>query len=379
MEGKGANGPSTKSGDPAADWDAFCESLKRVGDVLRRETTPRDDLTLAEGHRFLSRMLRVALESRLEIGDPLRPCLQPMVGPTLQYEGVTSDARYLNGYIDGARNYRVEGTRGAAPLFEIGVYTGKQGLFDPAHLIASITEETLEVGDDGRVEVAIGPDPRPGNWIQTDSTARFMMIRQYAPDWQRREEGLFTIEELSGEGRDRQPSMESIRDGLEAASDFVLNASRFWAGLSDYWADFSPNAFVAELDADARTDVAPPSGHHFSCGYFQVEPDEALVIRFDPEDAGGATFWSLGVANYWYETIGYGDPDSHLNSGRATYEADGSVRVVISQRRPGVANWLDSKGHREGTMVFRWSRSKARVPAFDCELVKLAELPELRA
>ncbi len=127
--------------DPGAAWDAFCDSLKRAGDVLRRPSTPGDDLTLAEGHRFLSRMVRVALESRLEIGDPLRPSLQPMVGPTLQYEGVTSDARYLNGYIDGSRNYRITGSRGGAPLFEVGVYTGKQGLFEPSHLVASIRRQ----------------------------------------------------------------------------------------------------------------------------------------------------------------------------------------------------------------------------------------------
>lgn len=359
--------------DPGAAWDAFCDSLKRAGDVLRRPSTPGDDLTLAEGHRFLSRMVRVALESRLEIGDPLRPSLQPMVGPTLQYEGVTSDARYLNGYIDGSRNYRITGSRGGAPLFEVGVYTGKQGLFEPSHLISSITEETLELGSGGSVEVFVGPDPHPGNWIQTDSSARYLMIRQYAADWAGLEEGRFTIEEETGVGKDAQPTMEAICAGLEAASDFVVNASQFWGGLSDYWAGLSANQFLAESDADARTEVAPPSGHQFSCGYFRLEPDEALMIEFHPGEAGGAGFWSLGLANYWYETVGYGDPDSHLNSGRATCEPDGSVRAVISQRPTGAPNWIDPKGHREGTMVFRWSRSKSPVPKIGCTLVKLGD------
>ena len=95
------------------------------------------------------------------------------------------------------------------------------------------------------------------------------------------------------------------------------------------------------------------------------------MIRFNPSEAGQAVFWSLGLANYWYETVGYGDPDSHLNSGRATIEPDGSVQAVIAHRPTGSANWIDPKGHRQGTMVFRWSRSKSPVPRIECTLVKL--------
>ena len=361
--------------DPADVWDSFCESLKRAGDVLRRPSTPGDDLTGAEGLRYLSRMVRVALESRVEIGDPLRPLLQPMVGPTVQYEGVTSDARYLNAYIDGSRTYRISGTRGDAPLIEIGVYTGKQGLFEPSHLIRSLTERELEV-EGGRLEVIVGPTEHSGNWLQTDERARYMMIRQYAADWTGLVEGRFSIEETTGEGRDAAPTMDGMVESLQAASRFATRASQFWGGLSDYWADFCLNRFIAEQDADERTDVAAPSGHQFTCGYFRVEPDEALVIRFNPREAGPAAFWSLSLANYWYETIGYGAPESHLNSGRARYEDDGSVRVVLSHRRPDapVTNWIDTKSHREGTMVFRWSRSDSSAPEIACELMKLRDV-----
>lgn len=361
--------------DPAEVWDSFCDSLKSAGDVLRRPSTPKDDLTRAEGLRYLARMVRVALESRLEIGDPLRPMLQPMVGPTVQYEGVTSDARYLNAYIDGSRTYRIAGTRGDAPLIEVGVYTGKQGLFEPSHLIRSLTERDLEVKD-GRLEVVFSPNAHPGNWIQTDARARYTMIRQYAADWTGVTEGRFSIEETSAVGKDTPPTVERMADGLEAASRFATRASQFWGGLSDYWADLCLNRFIAEQDADERTDVAAPSGHQFTCGYFRVQPDEALLIRFNPRSAGLAEFWSLSLANYWYETVGYGAPESHLNSGRAVYEADGSVHVVLSHRSNGLPNWIDTKGHCEGTMVFRWSRSESPAPPIECRLVKLDDIGE---
>jgi hypothetical protein len=364
---------SASPSDPARLWEAFCDALKEAGAVLRRPETPRDERTIAEAYRFLVRMVRAGFENTHELADSARPQLAPMVGPTLQYEGVTSDARYLHAFIDGRGRHRIRGTRGDAPLFEIGVYTGKMGLHEPSHLLASITEETLEVGGDGRIEIALGPEREPGNWLRTDAATRYLMIRQYAADWTGLAEGRFEIERLDAPGDDRPFDLESIRTALERTAGFVRDNPRIWAEISDYWAGFAKNRFVPQPRADPRTDIAPPSGHQFSCGWFVLSPGEALEIRFRPE---GAVFWSLGLESYWYETIGYGRRDSHLNSGTARLEPDGSVRAVIAHERPAegdrATNWLDPRGHVQGTMVFRWSRSTAPIPEIDCRLLSAA-------
>ncbi|MBK7951500.1 MAG: DUF1214 domain-containing protein [Deltaproteobacteria bacterium] len=356
--------------DPGLLWDEFCEALKRAGDVLRRPETPSDPQTLAEGYRFLMRMVRVGFENHFELADLDHPQLVPMVGRLLQYEGITSDARYLHALIDGRATHRIRGTRGEAPLFEIGTYTGKHGMHEPSHLIASITEQTLEVGPDGGVEIVLGPDPHPGNWIRTDEQTRYVMIRQYAADWSRRTAGRFALERVGGVPGRPPVAPEAIRDALLGTAAFAERNPMLWAGISDYWAGNVVNRFLPQVEADARTDIAPPSGHHFSCGYFDVEPDAALRIEFRP---GRAAYWSLGLSNYWYETIGYGDPTTHLNSGTAVADRDGTVRLVLAHSKPpasaGIPNWLDPKGHREGTMVFRWSRPIDPIPEIRCELV----------
>lgn len=366
--------PNPQPQDPAAAWDEFCESLKAAGEIFRREETPRDDQTLAEGHRYLVRLLRAGFENVYEMADTARPVLSPMVGPLLQYEGTTSDARYLHGFIDGTRSYRITGTRGEAPLIEVGVYTGKQGIHPESHLLASLTEESLEVEPDGSLDVWLGSAPRSGNWICTDERARYVMIRQYAPEWSGRKLGVFQIECEGEVGPAPIPNLERLKLALADTASFVRNASELWAGISDYWAGFAVNQFVAQLDADARTDIAPPSGHHFSCGYFRIAPDEALLVRFHPTDHGNAAYWSLGLANYWYETIGWGLEASQLNSGTAQVEADGSVSAVIAHADPGRPNWIDPQGHREGTLIFRWSRSSAAVPPIETRLVRLDRL-----
>ena len=64
-----------------------------------------------------------------------------------------------------------------------------------------------------------------------------------------------------------------------------------------------------------------------------------------------------------------------LTDAAAALAADGSVRVVISKRPPaaslGVSNWIDTRGHREGTVVFRWSRSKQLAPDIAAQVLPL--------
>jgi hypothetical protein len=320
-------------------------------------------------------MVRVGFENAHELAELEHPRLSPMVGPMVQYEGITSDARYLHGFIDGSSTHRIRGTRGAAPLIEFGAYTGKMGMHDPSHLVASITEETLEVGPDGSVEVVLSPLKHPGNWIQTDELTRYVMVRQYAEDWRGLVEGKFELERSDSRSAPVPFDLAAIRESLGRTAAFARDNPLIWAEISDYWKAVAVNRFISQLEADSKTDIAPPSGHQFSCGYFVLEPGEALDLSFRPE---GAVFWSLGLANYWYETIGYGRRDSHLNSGSAAREADGSVRAVISADRPaesaGIANWIDPRGHREGTMIFRWSRSSVPVPEIVCRVAALDEL-----
>ena len=46
-------------------------------------------------------------------------------------------------------------------------------------------------------------------------------------------------------------------------------------------------------------------------------------------------------------------PTGRLNDSRIALEDDGSFRVVLAARNPGVRNWIDTAGHREGQIVVR--------------------------
>ncbi len=352
-------------------WSRFCRELERAGQVLARETTPRDELTLAEGYRHLVRLIRDGFDMTCEFGDPQHPRIFPMVGATLLTEGVTPDARYHHAFIDGAATHRVTGRRGTAPLIEFSTYTGRTGLHAGHELVGSLTERDLVVADDGSFEVVLGPDEHPGNWIRTDGETRRLFIRQYAHDWSATTSASYAIRREGAAEAPAPLELARVRDALERTAAYVRAAPLFWAGISDYWARSAVNVIVPQDSADDRTDVTVPTGHRFACGWFQLEPDEALEVRFAPTPV---PFWGLGLTSYWYEPLCWEEGGSNLNDRTAAREADGSVRAVIAARPPGTPNWLHTRGHREGTVVFRWSRSVDPLPEFATRVVKVDEL-----
>ena len=113
---------------------------------------------------------------------------------------------------------------------------------------------------------------------------------------------------------------------------------------------------------------------HQSAGvcYFKIADDEALVIEVRPPRA---KYWSIDVCNFWLESLDYANHQSSLNGHQANIDADGVFRAVVAHEDPGVANWLDTVGHREGSLIYRWNLAESTpVPA--ARVIKLQDLAD---
>jgi hypothetical protein len=79
------------------------------------------------------------------------------------------------------------------------------------------------------------------------------------------------------------------------------------------------------------------------------------------------------VANWYWEAVEYATHQSSLNGHQAALDRDGVFRAVIAHEDPGVPNWLDPAGNRQGTLTARFLNAEA-VPEIGLRKLPLAEL-----
>jgi hypothetical protein len=69
----------------------------------------------------------------------------------------------------------------------------------------------------------------------------------------------------------------------------------------------------------------------------------------------------------------FAERQTSLNAHQARLDPDGAFRGVIAHRDPGVPNWLDTAGHRRGTLALRFLLAE-QTPKVEIERMPLAAL-----
>ena len=350
-------------------WQYFVDSLSKVDGSLDAALTPNDELTRAEGYRHLARMTAEGVRTLVEHPDAIHPCISEKPF----YAGDTSDARYFDAIIDGSQSYCIEGHRGTAPLIEFSVYDGKPGVHKNSKPAACILESDLTVAADQTYKIILSPDEHEGNWIKTSAEIKYLFIRQYAHDWSKTLKASFNIRNLNNSSVPPPLSIDTMRERLMGVSRFVNAISHQWSKQVD----------VIRLVPASRLIKAPeglgqaiPSGHHFASGNFKLKPDEALVIDFRPP--ADVPYWGFQLTNYWFEPLDFGLTGSHTNNRIVSYAEQGWVRLVLANSDPGTDNWLQTRMHAIGVMIFRLSRRNPKeIPAFSLQVVPVSEVKSL--
>src|SRR5262249_35922926 len=85
---------------------------------------------------------------------------------------------------------------------------------------------------------------------------------------------------------------------------------------------------------------------------FQLEDDEALII--ETELPAKRPYWNIQLNDPYFNALEYVYRLSSLNGHTAKVSKDGKFRAVIALTDPGVPNWLDPAGYKEGGIYGRW-------------------------
>src|SRR5258708_30791135 len=89
-------------------------------------------------------------------------------------------------------------------------------------------------------------------------------------------------------------------------------------------------------------------------------------------------YQGIQLGSMWYISLDYINHQTSLTADQARSDPDGMLRFVISDRNPGVANWLELTGRTRGYVQIRWQRLTRELRPDDgprAEVVALADLP----
>jgi len=367
-----------------AAWKVWIDSQEAAIETVRTaEGVPRTTLDEAEGYRWITRLVSLAQEWFIEKSDPLHPQLFQSQTEYRKLLVDNPDVRYGFCTLDETRTYRLVGTRGEAAYIGLtfgtpvgkGPVDGKTGTTVQAHI------DQFELGPNGEVDILIVPE---GNGAATGQKNRIEMtpgtgqvaVRETFFDRRVDRPADLRVELVGGEPPPVL-GVEELAGKLEFAGVFVqfvaATALNMWHDTADNVNRFGGIAgaeHVAAQDDEVRSHSNAEMTYHG--GRWVLGEGEALVVTIhDPPTE--FLYWGLTTSTAWMESIDYRYTTTNLNNHTAQRAADGSWRLVISPTDPGIPNWLDTQGRREGYMIVRWVLADGP-PHPTCELVTIASL-----
>ncbi len=348
----------------AEQWALFCDNIKAAGKEILAAGTHVDTVNKTEGLRYLSRILRGALEMYVEYSDPVDPVLFKRTNERLKYGFDNPDNIYSTCTVSDKHCYEIRGNRGSVSYLSINLSnsdtTGKM-----------LLTGFLEAGDmdtdaDGNFVVIIGGDAQPRNWLPLPAGTNTLMIRQSFLDRSKEREAQYSIRRLSPRDAGDAMTEERARNNLHLAEQWFSRTGKTMLGWTKNMLrtinqlPAADQAYVQSLGADPRM--------YYYWSAWRLEPNEVLLVHLPELPATG--MWSLCLSNFWLESLDYTQHRINFNSETARQNADGSITIAIAASDPGIANWLNTCGHPQGNIMFRWTKAE-RIIDPQVELAKL--------
>ncbi len=367
-----------------AAWKVWIDSQEAAVETVRSaEGVPRTETDVAEGYRWVTRLASLAQEWFIEKSDPLHPQLFQAQTEYRKLLVDNPDVRYGFCTLDDTRSYRLTGRRGQAAYVGLtfgtpvgkGAVGGRTGTTVQAHL------DQFDLGPSGEVDILIAPhdrmpDPAPNNSIVLEPGTGQLAVRETFFDRRHDQPADLRIDLL-----DNVPPPNLGAEELAAKMEFAGLFVQFVATTAvNMWRDTASNInsfggtagakHVAAQDDEVRSHSNAEMTYHG--GRWVLGEGEALVVTVhDPPTA--FLYWGLTTTTAWMESLDYRYATTNLNNHSALRSEDGDWRLVISPTDPGVPNWLDTGGRREGYMIVRWVLADDP-PHPTCELVPVGEL-----
>jgi len=355
-------------------WEEYCDRLKAAGAALMIPGTPRDAFQQAEGIRYLTRLTRAGLEAFVEFNDPAFPMFRRIAHETIKLGADNPDNHYLNAQISGKYKYRIRGKRNTVHYIGFFTQNGNYGTTGNLTPCGTLEDADLKVGDDDRFEIILSKEPEGMNWLKIEEETSLVLVRQTFSDRFKEIPSELTIENLDGRKSPDPLTPAMVDDGLKTASLFVGGAALLFARWANGFKKHTNQ--LPMFDPAVSNAAGGDSNIIYYHSHWKLAENEALEIEVKPPDCDS---WNFQINNYWMESLDYRYFTICINKSTAVFGNDGLVKIVVAARDPGIPNWINTCGHNEGTMLWRWYRLRQGVRPVQplCRVVRIEDLADL--
>ena len=329
-------------------------ALAEAEEIIRTAPHVRTEADVAEGLDYLMGTIRGAIETGQHRGRT-HPQLFEATGPYTKMGLDNPDTLYFYANLADGAEYVVEGRRGTTADLSFQVMAGNYSADERAASHAAFDDRALEIDADGRYSFRMGParsddDEGDPGYVVLHPGSSMIAVREVFSDWDVEEAGSATLRRVDAAGTAPDaPTLAGQERFYAKLAEALIGRLRTWLAF--------PGWFFGEQERNTLyTPRSTPGGlttQFSSAGIFELEPDQAMVISVP---VAGVPYQGFQLGSMWYASLEYVNHQTSLTADQAHVTDDGMIHLVLSERDPGLANWLELLGHREGIMQFRWQR-----------------------
>jgi hypothetical protein len=336
--------------DPALLRSAWRRLLAVAEDLAGRPVAPDlDELDTVESYRHLATLVGHAVDMFV-LSRPEAPVFVRAFNADepseRKYLGDNADTRYYYANVSADHTYRITGRRGDEVYLSFVLHGGHPTDSIEQRVVGHLNQDEIVAGPDGSFEIVLAPERPAGatNWLPLPAGAASLLSREYYLDRADARVATYTLERT--DGPPAPLTAASLAVALEHAAAFLDTAMRSLAprpGPPNVVSD--PFRFGGPLPG-----WGTPDNTYCGCR-FELGPDEALDIE---GELVPCVYWNVQLWNVHMQSIGVPPRAASVNHRQAGLGPGDRFRVTVAPRDPGTRPWLDTGGHRTGTVYIRW-------------------------
>ena len=352
--------------------EPFAEAIAEAERVIAAAPHIRGPQDLIEGQDYLAGGIRASIQMAWAY-DRDFPYFVRSTGPYTKMGLDNPDTLYFHAWLRDDAEYVVTGRRGSTADLSFQVLDGSYSPVNVPGSLAAFDDRAIEIDQDGSFEIRFGPGLSGRNAFPLAPGSAMLVVREVFSDWATERPGMLRIHRADRAGQ-APPSltMETIAKRYAVAGKMLVGRIRTFLAFAER---FYLNQPVNTLTPPRLT----PGGlatQYSSVGHYELADDQAMVVTVP---AGDAPYQGLQLGSMWYVSLDYINHQTSLTVPQARVDPDGMIRYVISERDPGLANWIERTGHDRGYVQLRWQRLSRPLTDADgprSEVIAVDDLPK---